>query len=222
VDIRLGEGEIGVILGPSGSGKSTLLRMIAGLLPPEGGSVFLDGRSLDGLPPEKRSLGMVFQDLALFSHMSVRRNIEYGLRMLRMPRAPREETAREFARSFSIERLLERRPNTLSSGEQQRVALARTLAPGPALVLLDEPLSSLDPSLRRRLRIEIAERLRAAAVMALHVTHDIDVSRSPTSYSSWTGEASWKAGRPRSFTSAPAPPSRRVSSAGGRCYTRNE
>jgi putative spermidine/putrescine transport system ATP-binding protein len=76
MDLRLGEGEIGVILGPSGSGKSTLLRMIVGLLPPEGGSVFLDGRSLDGLPPEKRGLGMVFQDLALFSHMSVRRNIE--------------------------------------------------------------------------------------------------------------------------------------------------
>ncbi|MDA8426733.1 MAG: ABC transporter ATP-binding protein [Treponema sp.] len=174
VDLRLGEGEIGVILGPSGSGKSTLLRIIAGLDAPDGGAVFLGGRNLGGLPPEKRALGMVFQDLALFSHLSVRRNMEYGLRMLRMPRARREETVRELARSFSMEKLLDRRPNSLSGGEQQRTALARTLAPGPALVLLDEPLSSLDPFLRRRLRIEIADRLREAGVTALHVTHDID------------------------------------------------
>jgi len=174
LDLELGDGRIGVVLGPSGCGKSTLLRMVAGLTAPDGGRIVLNGTRLDGLPPEKRGLGMVFQDLALFSHMSVRRNIEYGLRMLRTPRRRRDEIVLDLARSFGIEALLRRWPGSLSGGERQRVALARTLAPGPALILLDEPLSALDLELRRRLRLEIAQRLRAAGVMALHVTHDVD------------------------------------------------
>jgi ABC-type Fe3+/spermidine/putrescine transport system ATPase subunit len=172
--LSLEDGAIGAILGPSGCGKSTLLRLAAGLLESEGGRIAIDGRNLAALPPERRGIGMVFQDYALFPRMSVRRNIEYGPRMEGRRRSEREAIASSLAASFGIEPLLERNPSSLSGGEQQRVALARSLAARPRLVLLDEPLSSLDAGLRRKLRSEIAERLRAAGVMALHVTHDVE------------------------------------------------
>ncbi len=174
VDLELASGAIGAILGPSGCGKSTLLRLVAGLEHPEAGSIELEGRRLDSLPPEARGVGLVFQDFALFPNMSALRNIEYGPRMRGEPRAGREAKARLLASSLGLSALLERQPSSLSGGEQQRVALARTLAAEPRLVLLDEPLSSLDAGLRRRLRGEIAERLREAGVMALHVTHDVE------------------------------------------------
>ena len=172
--LELGEGEIGALLGPSGCGKSTLLRLIAGLIRGDSGRIELDGRDLGDLPPEKRRVGMVFQDFALFPAMSVRRNIEYGPRMGGLRRRERSEIAVSLAESFEIGGLLGRSPGSLSGGEQQRVALARTLAARPDLVLLDEPLSSLDSLLRQRLRAEIRARLRAAGVMALHVTHDVE------------------------------------------------
>lgn len=174
VSLSLADGEIGAILGPSGCGKSTLLRLAAGLLEAEGGSVSLDGLDVSNLPPERRGIGMVFQDYALFPRMSVRENIEYGPRMEGVDRTGRAAIVETLARSFGLARLLDRSPSSLSGGEQQRVALARSLAAKPRLVLLDEPLSSLDAGLRRRLRSEIAERLRAAGVMALHVTHDVE------------------------------------------------
>ncbi|HOX33440.1 MAG TPA: ABC transporter ATP-binding protein [Spirochaetales bacterium] len=171
---RLRDGEIAALLGPSGCGKSTLLRLLAGLERPDRGSIRLDGRELSGLPPEKRGVGLVFQDFALFPGMSVARNIEYGPRRAGLARADRARLVASLAASMEIGGLLGRNPASLSGGEQQRVALARTLAASPRLVLLDEPLSSLDASLRRRLRVGIAERLRAASVMALHVTHDVE------------------------------------------------
>lgn len=172
--LSIQDGEIAAILGPSGCGKSTLLRLIAGLDRPDSGSVILDGKELGSLGPEKRGIGLVFQDFALFPGMSVRRNIEYGPRMAGMGKAERDRLADSLAASMEIARLLDRNPASLSGGEQQRVALARALAARPRLVLLDEPLSSLDAGLRRRLRVEIAERLRSASVMAIHVTHDVE------------------------------------------------
>ncbi len=174
VDLGIGNREIAAILGPSGCGKSTLLRLLAGLERADAGRIIVDGEDVSGLPPERRGIGLVFQDFALFPSLSVRRNIEYGPRMKGMPRAERAREAEALAAAFEIGRLLDRNPASLSGGEQQRVALARTLAAGPRLVLLDEPLSSLDAGLRRRLRSEIAERLRAAGLMALHVTHDVE------------------------------------------------
>jgi ABC-type Fe3+/spermidine/putrescine transport system ATPase subunit len=172
--LSLADGEIAAVLGPSGSGKSTLLRLIAGLERPDAGQIVVDGREVSALGPERRGIGLVFQDFALFPQMSVRRNIEYGPRMLGLPKKERAETVRTIAQVFEISVLLDRSPRSLSGGEQQRVALARTLAANPALVLLDEPLSSLDASLRRRLRTEIGDSLRKTGKTALFVTHDAE------------------------------------------------
>jgi ABC-type Fe3+/spermidine/putrescine transport system ATPase subunit len=172
LDFTLARGEIAALLGPSGSGKSTLLRIVAGLEPPDEGSVIVDGRDISALPPERRGIGLVFQDYALFPHLSVRSNIEYGPKMRGAGRDERRREAIDAAASFEIEALLDRPPYSLSGGEQQRVALARALAARPDILLLDEPLSSLDASLRLRLRSEIGGRLRAEGMTALFVTHD--------------------------------------------------
>jgi len=174
LDLELPEGAYGVLLGASGCGKSTALRLVAGLLEPEGGSVRLAGRELLGLAPERRRVGMVFQDYALFPQLSVRRNIEYGPRLRGAASEERRKLSQELGKAFRIEGLLERRPASLSGGEQQRVALARSVAARPELLLLDEPLSSLDTALRRALRGEIRERIRDAGLSALHVTHDLE------------------------------------------------
>jgi ABC-type Fe3+/spermidine/putrescine transport system ATPase subunit len=174
LDLSLRGGEIAAVLGPSGCGKSTLLRLVAGLERPDSGAVLVGGIDVSGTPPERRGIGMVFQDFALFPHLSVRRNIEYGPRMRGLPRPARRRGAEAIAESFEIAPLLDRSPYSLSGGEQQRVALARALAARPSLMLLDEPLSSLDASLRRRLRAEIGERLREAGMTAVLVTHDAE------------------------------------------------
>jgi putative spermidine/putrescine transport system ATP-binding protein len=174
VDLDLPAGCFGVILGASGCGKSTTLRLVAGLLAPEGGSIRLGGRELVGLPPERRNVGLMFQDLALFPHLTARKNIEYGPRLKGENRHKRGATALELAASLRIVPLLDRKPAALSGGEQQRVALARSLAASPELLLLDEPLSSLDTALRRELRIELRERICERGLSALHVTHDIE------------------------------------------------
>ena len=172
LNLKLGDGEIVAVLGPSGCGKSTLLRLISGLERPDEGRILIDGHDVAGLPPDRRGIGMVFQDFALFPHLSVRGNIEYGPRMKGVSRRLRRKMAEAIAAEFEISPLLERSPYSLSGGEQQRVALARTLASNPAIVLLDEPLSSLDASLRHRLRTEIAKRLRELGKAAILVTHD--------------------------------------------------
>ncbi len=163
-----------VLLGPSGSGKTTVLRALAGLVAPASGSIRFRGATwFDGnrsLPPQGRRVGYLVQDYALFPHLSAAENVAYGLR--RRPTAERESRVAELLTMFSIAGLVDRRPAALSGGERQRVALARTLAPRPDLLLLDEPLSSLDAPARERLRDELRRCLAQTATPAVVVTHD--------------------------------------------------
>ncbi len=164
------DGELVVIVGPSGCGKSSLLRAIAGLDPIAAGRVVLDGRDVTALPPEKRRIGLVFQDHALFPHRRVDQNIAFGLTHLdRAGRARRVDELLELVRLPGVGK---RYPHELSGGEQQRIALARALAPDPAVVLLDEPFASLDPSLRDDVRTDVIEALRLRNAAAVLVTHD--------------------------------------------------
>jgi ABC-type sugar transport system ATPase subunit len=174
VSLALADGGITVVVGPSGSGKSTLVALVAGLLAPAAGRILFAGRDMAGVPPERRDVGVVFQSYALFPHLSVEDNVAFGL-TTRHRRLPRREVAprvRELAALLGLTPLLARRPAELSGGERQRVALARALAPRPALLLLDEPLSALDASLRRQLRAEVAALLRGLGTTVLYVTHD--------------------------------------------------
>jgi ABC-type sugar transport system ATPase subunit len=169
------DGEFLVILGPSGSGKTTLLRLIAGLELPTAGSIRFGDRDLMGLPPYRRDVALVFQDLALYSHLQVRDNLAFGLAQeRRRENNKRLEQVRvlEVAQMLGIEPLLDRYPAELSGGEQQRVALGRAIARRPAALLLDEPLSSLDTRRRRSLRQEIKSLQRRLAVPTIYVTHD--------------------------------------------------
>jgi iron(III) transport system ATP-binding protein len=172
LDLEVKKGEILALLGPSGCGKTTTLRLIAGFESPETGTVEVGGRTVAGpttnVPPEKRRVGMVFQDYALFPHLSVEQNVAYGLTNGKK-RVGRVE---EILALAHLEGLGERMPHELSGGQQQRVALARALAPEPAVVLLDEPFSNLDASLRVRVRSEMREILRDAGATAVFVTHD--------------------------------------------------
>jgi iron(III) transport system ATP-binding protein len=162
------------LLGPSGCGKTTLLRAIAGLEPLLGGSVVLDDRLVAGpgafVAPEQRRIGMVFQDAALFPHLSVADNVGFGLRAL--TRHDRRDRVDEMLDLVGVASLADRKPGTLSGGQRQRVALARSLAPAPAVLLLDEPFSALDASLRARLRHEVVSIIRSVGVTAVFVTHD--------------------------------------------------
>jgi len=172
VSFTLEAGEIGALLGPSGTGKTTLLRALAGLHPVAAGRVLLRGEDMTAKPPEKRRVGLVFQDLALFPHLDVAGNIGFGLS--RWPRAEREARVSELLARTGLTGMGARLPHELSGGQQQRVALARSLAPRPDLLLLDEPLSSLDADLRPRLRDELRALLKAEGTAALLVTHDQD------------------------------------------------
>lgn len=160
------------LLGPSGCGKSSVLRMIAGLLACDSGSVVLDGADITRIDAGKRNVGMVFQDHALFPHLNVEDNIAYGLVSRGMGRAASRADAALWLERFSLVGFAKRKIGTLSGGEKQRVSLARTLAPGPALVLFDEPLSALDRDLRIRLRDELRSRQRELGYTAVYVTHD--------------------------------------------------
>ncbi len=166
-----------VILGPSGCGKTTVLRLIAGFIAPDGGSVAIAGRlaARDGrilAPPEQRHLGMVFQDLALWPHLSVWGNVEFGLKATRAPKAERRRRIARMLKRVGLEDLGQRKPAELSGGQRQRVALARALAPEPDVLLLDEPLSSLDPELNQRLRNEIVGLQERLGFTLVHVTHN--------------------------------------------------
>ena len=174
VDLDVLPGEMMTVLGPSGCGKTTVLRLIAGLDTPDEGTIDIGGRRVSGagasVPPERRRVGMVFQDVALFPHLSVRDNIGYGLR----GDPDREVRIRELLELIDLPDAGERMPYQLSGGMQQRVAVARALAPRPDVVLLDEPFSSLDAALRTQLRGDVREILRAAGTAAVFVTHDQD------------------------------------------------
>ena len=172
LDLEVPDGAFYVLLGPSGCGKTTLLRLIAGLETPTAGEIRIGGRRVDGLPPQARDVAMVFQDYALYPHLSVRDNIAFPLRMRRVPRAERERRVREVARLLGIEALLGRRPRELSGGQRQRVAMGRALVRAPAVFLMDEPLSNLDARLRIGMRAEIAALHRRTGGTFLYVTHD--------------------------------------------------
>ncbi len=160
------------ILGPSGCGKTTFLRVVAGLERPDAGRVFFGERDMTAVPPERRGTGMVFQSDALFTHARVRENIAYGLHGRGFAPASIEARVHEMARLLHVEAFLERPAGSLSGGERQRVAVARALAPAPAVLLLDEPFSRLDAPLRAELRLSLAGVLREARTTAILVTHD--------------------------------------------------
>ncbi len=176
VSLVVEEGERVVILGPSGCGKTSVLRLLAGLAVPDEGRVLIGGRlaSAHGrmvMEPERRGLGMVFQDLALWPHLTVAGNLELGLRARGLPRAERRRRVREMLDLVELGGLASRRPGELSGGQQQRVALARALVLQPRALLMDEPLSSLDPELSRRLRAEILALQERLGFTLVHVTH---------------------------------------------------
>ena len=174
LDLAVERGEFVSLLGPSGSGKTTLLMMLAGFEAPSSGAIRLDGRRIDGLPPYRREMGVVFQNYALFPHMTVAENLAFPLKMRRVGRAERD---RRVARALDLVRLpqlAQRRPAQLSGGQQQRVALARALVYEPKVVLMDEPLSALDKQLRQHMQLEIRGLHRALGLTVIFVTHDQD------------------------------------------------
>jgi len=172
VHLTVSRGELLAIVGPSGCGKTTLIRIIAGLERPDAGRVVLAGRDATHLPPERRNVSIVFQNFALFPHMTVEENVAYGLKWRGVARDERRRRVDEALALVGLEALRRRRPAQLSAGQQQRVALARALAPRPEILLLDEPLSALDADLRERLRLEIRRIQREMGITTLLVTHD--------------------------------------------------
>ena len=174
VDLEVGAGEIVAVLGPSGAGKSTLLRVIAGLELPTAGTVSWGGADLAGVPPHRRQVGLMFQDHALFPHRNVIANVAFGLRMRGAGRVQASARARELLALVGLAGYETRRVQDLSGGEQQRVALARALAPAPRLLMLDEPLGSLDRRLRDELTLELRDLLTGLGLTVLLVTHDHD------------------------------------------------
>lgn len=174
VGVDVAAGTVTAVLGPSGSGKSTLLRIVAGLEPHDGGRVWVAGRDVTTLPAHRRDVGLVFQDHALFPHLDVRANVAFGLVEAGWPHAKRRARVDTLLDDLGLAAFGERRVDALSGGERQRVALARALAPRPSVLLLDEPLASLDRGLRERLADDLAARLRQADLASVLVTHDLD------------------------------------------------
>jgi putative spermidine/putrescine transport system ATP-binding protein len=172
IDLVVDEGAFVTLLGPSGCGKTTTLGLIAGFFPPTAGEIFLKGKPVAGLPPFRRNIGVVFQDYALFPHITIAENVAFGLQMRKVPR---EEAAKRVAEALDMVKLsqvAQRRPLEISGGQQQRVALARALVIQPDLLLLDEPLSNLDLKLREEMRIEILAIQRRLGIATVFVTHD--------------------------------------------------
>src|SRR5215218_6838531 len=171
-DLEIADGEFFSMLGPSGSGKTTVLRLIAGFEEPTGGTVELGGRDVTGLPAHRRDVNTVFQDYALFPHMDVLANVEYGLRVKRVPSTDRRRRAREALAQVRLTGHEDRRPSQLSGGQRQRVALARALVNRPRVLLLDEPLGALDLKLREQMQVELKGIQREVGITFLFVTHD--------------------------------------------------
>ncbi len=174
VCLHVAAGEMVALLGPSGSGKSTLLRVIAGIVPVDSGRVVLDGVDITHVPTHRRSVGMVFQDEQLFPHMDVAGNVGFGLRIAGIDKRVRGERVGELLELVGLAGFGSRHIDGLSGGERKRVALARSLAPQPKLLLLDEPLTGLDRELHDRLAIEVSAILAAQATTAIWVTHDAE------------------------------------------------
>ncbi|MBE3562147.1 MAG: ABC transporter ATP-binding protein [Hydrogenibacillus schlegelii] len=172
LDATIESGELVALLGPSGCGKTTTLFLLAGLYRPTSGVIRFDGAVVNDVPPERRAIGMVFQNYALYPHMTVFENIAFPLKMQRVPKSERRERVLEMARLVRIDTLLERKPAQLSGGQQQRVAIARALVKRPKLLLLDEPLSNLDARLRLEMREEIRRIVSSVGITTVFVTHD--------------------------------------------------
>ena len=174
LDLDVADGEFVTLLGPSGSGKTTVLRLIAGFERPTAGTVSLGGRDVTLAPPFERDVHTVFQDYALFPHLSVLRNVEYPLRIAKVPMAQRRERALEALATVRLDGMADRSPAALSGGQRQRVALARALVGRPSVLLLDEPLGALDLKLREQMQVELQQIQRAAGITFVLVTHDQD------------------------------------------------
>ena len=172
ISAEIDKGEFVVILGPSGCGKSTILRMIAGLEEVDSGQIQIAGKRVESLPPKARGCAMVFQNYALYPHLSVRGNIEYGLRVARMPREERNRKVEQVAQLLELDTLLQRKPSQLSGGQRQRVAIARAIAREPDVFLFDEPLSNLDAKLRTSTRLELRKLHDRIGATSIFVTHD--------------------------------------------------
>ncbi len=170
--LEIRRGELFFLLGPSGCGKTTLLRLIAGFYRPNAGRIFFDDRDITSVPPHKRNTGMVFQNYALWPHMTVWKNVEYGLDMRKLSPGEKRRRVREVLEIVHMDKYADRRPNELSGGQQQRVALARALVIQPDVVLLDEPLSNLDAKLRTQMREEIKQIHQKIGTTMIYVTHD--------------------------------------------------
>jgi putative spermidine/putrescine transport system ATP-binding protein len=174
LDLDIADGELFAVLGPSGSGKTTVLRMIAGFEAPTAGTIELGGRDATRTPPFRRDVNTVFQDYALFPHMSVMQNVEYGLRVKGVAKAERSKRAHEALEMVRLGGYGDRRPNQLSGGQRQRVALARSLVNRPRVLLLDEPLGALDLKLREQMQVELKAIQRTVGITFVFVTHDQD------------------------------------------------
>ncbi len=172
IDLDVADGEFLVLVGPSGCGKSTLLRMIAGLEQITEGTLAIDGRVVNDVPPKDRDLAMVFQSYALYPHMTVRENMGFSLRLRHAPAAEMDEKVREASRMLGLEKLLDRLPRELSGGQRQRVAIGRAIVRRPRVFLFDEPLSNLDANLRGQMRVELKALHRDLGTTMIHVTHD--------------------------------------------------
>lgn len=172
LSLTIDEGEFLTLLGPSGCGKTTILRMIAGFEQPTSGVIRLDGEDVTQLPPNKRNLNLVFQHYALFPHMTVQENIQFGLKMKKIPAAEQKERIAEAIRLTQLTALAKRYPHQLSGGQQQRVAIARAIANKPKVLLLDEPLGALDLQLRKNLQAELKQLQRSLGITFVYVTHD--------------------------------------------------
>lgn len=172
INLDVNDGEYFVVLGPTGAGKTLLLETVAGLHHPDTGEVWLNGRNITPLPPERRNVGFVFQEYALFPHMTVRENVSFGLEMRRIPSSERTPRIEMILQLTGLEQLSNRYPETLSGGERQRTALARALVTEPDLFLLDEPLSALDVNTQEALREELRRIHERLGIATIHVTHD--------------------------------------------------
>ncbi len=172
IDLAIAKGEFVTLLGPSGSGKTTLLNLIAGMVAPSTGRIFIDGKDATDLPPSRRGLGMVFQNYALMPHMTVFDNIAFPLRVRKLPRAEIKRKVAEVLEIVQLPQVAGRKPRELSGGQQQRISLARCIVYNPAIILMDEPLGALDKKLREDMQLEIKRLHRELGITMLYVTHD--------------------------------------------------